>query len=164
MFDRILQVSYVCRSGYDDVFEEGNSEFRFRFCILFVIHTLTLCTMKALIYNITWKNKMSYYNESKETNRNNNQFPVKTSSSVLNSPPNWVVRSWTTNLHKTFSKVSNATTFVRMPPSWSFDFTKGRLIILCTNFSFLKCRSISTCFVRSYWTGYSEILIMEKLS
>ncbi|MFS7972377.1 hypothetical protein Hanom_Chr09g00844011 [Helianthus anomalus] len=37
-------------------------------------------------------------------------------------------------------------------------------MIPSSNFSLMKCRSTSTCFVRSCWTGFSEICIAALLS
>ena len=67
-------------------------------------------------------------------------------------------------LHKVLLKTSEETTFVRISASWSFDLTKGRRMILFSSFSLIKCRSISTCFVRSCWAGFSEMLIAALLS
>ena len=68
------------------------------------------------------------------------------------------------NLHKVLLKICDETAFVRMSASWSVDLTKGRRTILLSSFSLIKCRSISTCFVRSCWTGFSEMLIAALLS
>ena len=68
------------------------------------------------------------------------------------------------NLHNVLLKTSDATAFVRISTNWSFDLTKGRLMILFSSFSLMKCLSIFMCFVRSCWTGFSEILIVALLS
>ena len=68
------------------------------------------------------------------------------------------------NLHKVFSKDSDVTTFVRISTNWSFDLTNERLTIFFSSFSFIKSLSISTCFVRSCWTGFPDMLIATLLS
>ena len=68
------------------------------------------------------------------------------------------------NLHKVLLKTSNETAFVRMSADWSLVLVKGRRMTLLFSFSLIKCRSISTCFVRSCWTRFSEMLIAALLS
>ena len=68
------------------------------------------------------------------------------------------------NLHRVVLKASDATAFVRISASWSFYLTNWRLMIFFSSFSFMKCLSISTCLVRSYWIGFSEMLMVALLS
>jgi hypothetical protein len=56
------------------------------------------------------------------------------------------------------------TTLVRISANCSSDCTCGILIIFGSIFSFMKCQSISTCFVRSCWTGLCDISIAALLS
>ena len=63
--------------------------------------------------------------------------------------------SWKTRLE---------TAFVRIFANWSSDFTNGNFTILASSFSLIKCLSISTCLVRSCWTGFYAICIAARLS
>lgn len=68
------------------------------------------------------------------------------------------------NLRSDVPKASKLTAFVTIFASWSFNLTNGRLVIFASKFSFMKCLSISTCFVLSCWTRFPEMLMAALLS
>jgi len=69
-----------------------------------------------------------------------------------------------TNLLTRNSKLDLNNPFVRMSATCCEEGTKGMQIRPVSTFSFMKCLSISTCLVRSCWTGFWEILIAALLS
>jgi len=61
------------------------------------------------------------------------------------------------NLSRELLRALDATVLVRILASCCSNLTKGKTIMPSLIFSLMKYLSISTCFVRSYWTGLLSI-------
>jgi len=68
------------------------------------------------------------------------------------------------NLSSELWKILEDTAFVSISAYWSSNLTKGNRIIFSSRFCLIKCRSTSTCFVRSCWTGLWEMSMAALLS
>ena len=84
---------------------------------------------------------------------------------LVNTPPQG--REWMfviPSLSRELWKVFLHTALVSISANWSSEFTNGSLIVFFSKWSFIKWRSISTCFVLSCCTGLFAILTAAWLS